>query len=82
MNYLDITFDFTDSSHCLFGKAKKDIKCIQKELNHPSSIIKQFSLSVENRFSKLSSNEKIFSDSITRSTNKSRLQSSVKLTKA
>ena len=37
---------------------------MHKQSNHPPSIIKRLPLSVERRLSKLSSNEKIFSDSI------------------
>ena len=40
------------------------INYVWKQSNHPPFIIKQLPLSVERRLSKLSSNEKIFSDSI------------------
>ena len=54
MDYLDVTFN----------KTNNEINYIHKQLNHPPSIIKQLPLSVERRLSKLSSNEKIFNDSI------------------
>ena len=47
-----------------FNKANNEINYIHKQSNHPPSIIKQLPLSVERRLSKLSSNEKIFNDSI------------------
>ena len=53
MDYLDVTFN----------KTNNEINYIHKQLNHPPSIIKQLSLSVERHLSKLPSNEKIFNDS-------------------
>ena len=64
LDYLDVTFNLTDSPHRPFNKTNKEINYIDKESNHPPSIIKQLPLSVERRLSKLSSNEKIFNDSI------------------
>ena len=64
VDYLDVTFNLTDSSYRPFSKTNSEINYIHKQLNHPPSIIKQLPLSVERRLSKLSSNEKIFNDSI------------------
>ena len=64
MDYLDLTFNLTDSSYRPFNKTNNEINYIHKQSNHPPSIIKQLPLSVERRLSKLSSNEKIFNDSI------------------
>ena len=64
LDYLDVTFNLTDSSDRPFSKTNNEINYIHKQSNHPSSIIKQLPLSVERRLSKLSSNEKIFNDSI------------------
>ena len=64
VDYLDVTFNLTDSSSRPFNKTNNEINCIHKLSNHPPSIIKQLPLSVERRLSKLSSNEKIFNDSI------------------
>ena len=64
VDYLDVTFNFTDSSYRPFNKTNNEINYIHKQSNHPPSIIKQLPLSVERRLSKLSSNEKIFNDSI------------------
>ena len=64
VDYLDVTFNFTDSSYRPFTKTNNEINYVHKQSNHPPSIIKQLPLSFERRLSKLSSNEKIFSDSI------------------
>ena len=64
VDYLDVTFNLTDSSYRPFNKTNNEINYIHKQSNHPPSIIKQLPLSVERRLSKLSSNEKIFSNSI------------------
>ena len=64
MDYLDVSFNLTDSSYRPFNKTNNEINYIHKQSNHLPSIIKQFPLSVERRLSKLSSNEKIFIDSI------------------
>ena len=64
VDYLDVTFNLTDSSSRPFNKTNNEINYIHKQSNHPPSIIKQLPLSVERRLSKLSSNEKIFNDSI------------------
>ena len=64
VDYLDVTFNLTDSSYRPFNKTNNEINHIHKQSNHPPSIIKQLPLSVERRLSKLSSNEKIFNGSI------------------
>ena len=64
VDYLDVTFNLTDSSYCPFNRTNNEINYIHKQSNYPPSIIKQLPLSVERRLSKLSSNEKIFNDSI------------------
>ena len=64
MDYLDETFNITDSSYRPFNKANNEINYVHKQSNHPPSITKQLPLSVERRLSKLSSNEKIINDSI------------------
>ena len=63
MNYLDVTFNLTDSSYRPFSKTNNEINYIHKQLNHPPSIIKQLPLSVEKRLHKLFSNEKTFYNS-------------------
>ena len=64
VDYLDVTFNLTDSSYRPFNKTNNEIIYIHKQSNHPPSIIKKLPLSIERRLSKLSSNEKIFNDSI------------------
>ena len=64
VDYLDVTFNLTDSPYRPFNKTNNEINYIHKQSNHPPSIIKQLPLSVERSLSKLSSNEKIFNDSI------------------
>ena len=64
VDYLDVTFNLTDSSDRLINKTNNEISYIHKQSNHSPSIIKQLPLSVERRSSKLSSNEKIFNDSV------------------
>ena len=64
VDYLDVTFNLTDSSYRPFNKTNNEINYIHKQSNYPPSIIKQLPLSVERRLSKFSSNEKIFNDSI------------------
>ena len=64
VDYLGVTFNLTDSSYRPFNETNNEINYIHKQSNHLPSIIKQLPLSVERRLSKLSSNEKIFIDSI------------------
>ena len=64
VDYLDVIFNLAYSSYRPFNKTSNEINYIHKQSNHPLSIIKQLPLSVERGLSKLSSNEKIFSDSI------------------
>ena len=64
VDYLDVTFNLADSSYCSFNKTNHEINYIHKQSNHPPSIIKQLPSPVERRLSKLSSNEKIFNNSV------------------
>ena len=64
VDYLDVAFNLTDSSYRPFNKTNNETNYIHKQSIHPPSIIKQLPLSVERRLSKLSSNKKIFNDSI------------------
>ena len=58
VDYLDVTFNLTDSSYRPFNKTNNEINFIHKQSNHPPSVIKQLPLSVERRLRKLCSNEK------------------------
>ena len=64
VDYLDVTFTLTGSSYRSFNKTNNEINYIHKQSNYLPSIIMQLPLSVERRLRKLSSNEKIFNDSI------------------
>ena len=65
MDYLDVTFNLTDSSYRPFNKTNNEINSIQKQtIKPPSSIINQLPLSVERRLSKLYLNAKIFNGCI------------------
>ena len=58
VNYLDVTFNLSNSTYRPFCKPNNEISYIHKESNHPPSIIKQIPLSIESRLSKLSSTKK------------------------
>ena len=62
--YLDVTFNFTDSSYRPFNKTSDEINYTHKQFNRPPSAIKHLPLSVKRHLSKLYLNEKIFIDSI------------------
>ena len=61
--YLDVTLNFINNTYESFSKHNNEINYIYKESNHPPSIIKQVSFSVDPRLSSLSSIEKIFNES-------------------
>ena len=62
VNYLDVTLYLENSTYRPYQKENNQIKYINIESNHPPSIIKQLPLSIESRFSSLSSSEEIFND--------------------
>ena len=64
VNYLDVTLNLENSTYRPYKKENNQIKYLNIESNHPPSIIKQLSLSIESRLSSLSSSEKIFNDSV------------------
>ena len=61
VDYLDVTLNLLNNKP--FSKPNNEISYIQKESNHPPSIIKQVPFSIESRLSGLSSSEKIFNES-------------------
>ena len=63
VNFLDVTFNLSDSTFRPYHKPNDEINYIHRESNHPPSIIKQLPISIESRLSKLSSSEKIFKES-------------------
>ena len=64
VDFLDVTLNLTDSTYKPYHKANDEICYIHKESNHPPSIKKQLSISIETRLSKLSSDKKVFNESI------------------
>ena len=64
VDFLDVTLNFTDSTYKPHHKPNDEICYIHKESNHPPSITKQLPISIETRLSKLSSNEKVFNESV------------------
>ena len=63
VNYLDVTLNLNNGSYKPYHKPNNEILYINKESNHPPSIIKQLPISIENRLSNLSSSEKVFKES-------------------
>ena len=66
INYLDVTFSLSDGNNKPYTIPKNKIKYIHKNSNHPPSVIRPISLSVESRLSTLSFNEKIFQEAVPR----------------
>ena len=64
VDFLDVTLNLTDSTYKPYYKPIDEICYIHKESNHPPSVTKQLPISVETRLSKLSSNEKVFNESV------------------
>ena len=62
VNYLDVTLNFHNSNYKPYHKPGNEIY-IQKDSNHPPSILNQIPTSVEKRISTLSSIEIIFNES-------------------
>ena len=62
VNYLDVTLNLNNGSFKPYHKPDDIIQYINKESNHPLSIIKHLSASTEKRLSNNSSDEKIFKE--------------------
>ena len=62
VNYLDVTQNLNNGSFKPYHKPDNVIQYINKESNHPSSIIKHLPVSIEKRLSSNSSDEKIFKE--------------------
>ena len=62
VNYLDLAFNFNEAIYKPYTNPNNDIKYIHKDLNHPSSVIRQIPQSIESKLSILSINEKIFQE--------------------
>ena len=64
VDFIDVTLNLTDSTDKPYHKLNDEICYIHKESNHPPSITKQLPISIEARLSKISSNEKVFNESV------------------
>ena len=65
VDFLDLTLNYTTDSTCKPYRKPNDENCyIHKESNHPPLITKQMQISIETRFSELSSNKKVFNESV------------------
>ena len=64
VDFFDVTLNLTDSTYKPYHKPNDKICYIHKESNHPPSVTKQLPISIETRLSKLSSNEKVFHESV------------------
>ena len=64
MNFLDAVLNLEDSSYRPYLKDKNKKNYVNTESNHPLSIVKQLSKSIEQRLSQLSANEEVFKNSI------------------
>ena len=62
VNYLDVTPNLNNASFKPYHKPDYIIQDINKESNHPPSIIKHLPVSIEKRLSNNSSDEKIFKE--------------------
>ena len=59
-NFLDVTFNLTDSTYTTYRKPNQKLLCIQFFSNHPSQIIKHLPDSIEERLCNNSSNKQAF----------------------
>ena len=66
VDFLDVTLNLTDSTYKPYHKPNDDICYIHKKSNHPPSTTNQLPISIETRLSKLSSNEKVFNEPVSR----------------
>ena len=64
VDFLDVTLNLTDFTYKHYHKPNDEICYIHKKSNHPPSITKQLPISIEARLSKLSSNVKVFNESV------------------
>ena len=62
VNYLDVTLNLNNGSFKPYHKPEDIIQYINKESNHPPSIIEHLPASIEKRLSNNSSDEKIFKE--------------------
>ena len=60
INFLDVTFDLSTGLYSPFMKENNEIFYVHSKSNHPKSILKNLPKNVQNRLSKISANEEIF----------------------
>ena len=60
INFLDVTFDLSTGLYKPFMKENNEIFYVHSKSNHPNSILKNLPKNVQNRLSKISANEEIF----------------------
>ena len=63
-SYLDVSFNSNNGTYKPYTKPNNEIKYINKNSNHPPSVIRKIPLSIESRLSTLSFNEKIFQEAV------------------
>ena len=64
VNYLDVTLDLNRNCHSPYLKPNNTLLYVNKQSNHPPSILKNIPISVNKRLSELSSSAEIFRDSV------------------
>ena len=64
VDYLDITLDLNTGLHAPYMKPNDVKNYIHKMSNHPPAVLKNIPKNINNRLSKLSSNEEIFNNAI------------------
>ena len=60
INFLDVTFDLSTGLFSPFMKENNEIFYVHSKSNHPKTILKNLPKNVQNRLSKISANEEIF----------------------
>ena len=60
VNFLDVTFDLNSGVFKPFKKENDTPVYVNKQSNHPPAILKNIPLGVNNRLSRISSNETVF----------------------
>ena len=64
VNFLDTTFDLINNIYKPYRKPNDNPVYINKNSNHPPTVLRQLAKSVSKRISETSSNEQIFKESI------------------
>ena len=59
-NFLDVTLELETGLHRPFHKPNENLQYVNRNSNHPGSVIKSIVKSVSNRITRLSANKEIF----------------------